>query len=342
MERRLSSYTGCLLGLAAGDGLGHGPERVNGYLSVSAYTQMAAYACNGLLVGLTRGQLTGSMAPPVRYIALALREWAGKQLWRQTGPSLCWISRSPRLDYRRCDEPELLDALAAGELGTMEDHASALAGPGALMTAAAVALFYDPERMPRREFRRLGAEAAALTHGDPESFLAGACFSYILSRILWNGETGFEKLCREASGMLRTRFAGEYSQTRDLCRRLRELRSLKRRKEWTPEEALERIGSDTAAQVLTGALYLCTAGPGDFRDCLELAARWCPAGAAVTGALLGAARGEEAIPEQWLEELECETLLRELAGDLFGGCPMMKGSRIFDIEWDEKYNAAEL
>ena len=42
MERRLSAYTGCLLGLAAGDGLGHGPDRVNGFLSVSGYTQMAA------------------------------------------------------------------------------------------------------------------------------------------------------------------------------------------------------------------------------------------------------------------------------------------------------------
>ena len=341
MERRLSSYTGCLLGLAAGDGLGHGPERVNGFLSVSSYTQQAAYACCGLLVGLTRGQLTGTMAPPVRYIAMALTEWARHQLWRQEGPDLCWISRSPRLDYRRCAEPELLDALAAGELGTMEDHASALAGPGALMTAPAVGLFYDPARMPRREFRRLGAESAALTHGDPEAFLASAALSFVLGRILFDGETDFGKLTREAAGMLRTRFAGEYSRTRELCRKLRELRSLTLRKELGAEEALDRIGSDTAAQVLMGALYLCMAGPGDLRDCLELAARWSPAGAAVAGALLGAAMGEEAIPEQWLEELECETLLRELAADLFGGCPMMKGSRIFDIEWDEKYNTTD-
>ena len=231
MERRLSSYTGCLLGLAAGDGLGHGPERVNGFLSVSSYTQMAAYACCGLLVGLTRGQLTGTMAPPVRYIARALTEWARHQLWRQEGPDLCWISRSPRLDYRRCAEPELLDALAAGELGTMEDHASALAGPGALMTAPAVGLFYDPARMPRREFRRLGAESAALTHGDPEAFLASAALSFVLGRILFDGETDFGKLTREAAGMLRTRFAGEYSRTRELCQKLRELRSLTLRKD---------------------------------------------------------------------------------------------------------------
>lgn len=342
MDRRLSAYTGCLLGLAAGDGLGHGPERINGYLPVSSHTQQAAYACNGLLVGMTRGQLTGTMAPPVRYIALALQEWARLQLWRSEGRPLCWISRSARLDYRRCDEPELLDVLTAGKPGTMEDHASSLSGPAGLMTAAAVGLFYDPGRMPRREFRRLGAEAAALTHGDPETFLAGAALSYILSRILWDGERSIAKLCREASGMLRTRFSVEYRQTRGLCRKFRELRNLLNRKEWGPEEALARIGRDTAAQVLMGALYLCAAGPGDFQRCLEMAASWSAAGAAVTGAVLGAVHGEEAIPENWLEELECAGLLRELAEDLFGGCPMMRGSRVFDIEWDEKYHVTDL
>ena len=89
MERRLSAYTGCLLGLAVGDGLGHGPERLNGYLPVSSHTQQAAYACNGLLVGLTQGQLTGAMAPPVRYIARALQEWARQQLWQQQGAAVC-------------------------------------------------------------------------------------------------------------------------------------------------------------------------------------------------------------------------------------------------------------
>ena len=83
MERRLSSYIGCLLGLAAGDGLGQVSELLNGFLPTTAYTQMAAYACNGLLLGVTRGQLSGIMAPPVRYIAMALKEWAQLQLWRR-------------------------------------------------------------------------------------------------------------------------------------------------------------------------------------------------------------------------------------------------------------------
>ena len=159
---------------------------------------------------------------------------------------------------------------------------------------------------------------------------------------LWDGEENLDKLTREAAGMLRTRFGGEYRQTRDLGRRFKELRSLTRRKEWTAREALDSIGNDTAAQVLMGALYICMTASGDFEACMALASGWAPAGAAVAGAILGALGGEEAIPEALLEELECAEVLRELAGDLFGGCPMMKGSRIFDVEWDEKYNSADL
>ena len=79
-----------------------------------------------------------------------------------------------------------------------------------------------------------------------------------------------------------------------------------------------------------------------LEEAMALASDWAPAGAAVAGAILGVLGGEETIPEYLLEELECAEVLRELAGDLFGGCPMMKGSRIFDVEWDEKYNSADL
>lgn len=336
MERRLSSYTGCLLGLAVGDGLGQGPERINGFLSVSGYTQMAAYGCNGLLLGMTRGQLSGMMAPPVCYISEALREWADLQLWRQ-GELSCWISRSSRMEFRRCPEPEVLDKLAAGRTGTMEERIGTMDNPGALMTAPAVALFYDPERISRGELRRLGAEAAALTHGGPGAFLAAAALTHILSRIVFDGITDPERLSREAGMMLLRRFAREYHQTIRVMRLLKKARMLARDESISREDALAQLGRDTAAQALAGALYLCTVGT-DFAETLETAACWCPGGAAVAGAILGAIGGEEAIPAGWLEELECADVLRELGEDLFRGCPMMIGSKVFDIEWDEKYH----
>ena len=340
MDRRLTSYTGCLLGLAAGDGLGQGQERINGFLSVSGYTQMAAYGCNGLLLGLTHGQLSGAMAPPVRYIARALEEWARMQLWRQEMCS-CWISRSSRMEFRRCPEPEVLDTLAQGLTGTMEESVGSLDAPGALMTAVAAALFYDPERLRRRECLRLGAEAAALTHGVPDAFLTAAALTHILSRILFDGITDMERLSREAGVMLLRRFAREYPRAFRVMRLLKKARSLARSKTVSRAEALAQLGHNTAAQALAGALYICVV-EADFAQAVQTVSGECPGGAAVAGAILGAIHGEEAIPEKWLEELECADVLRELGEDMFRGCPMMMGNRVFDIEWDEKYAQGEM
>ena len=340
MDRQLSSYIGCLLGLAVGDGMSREP--VNGFLATTAYTQLAAYSCNGLLVGLTRGQISGTMAPPVRYAARALGEWAGRQLWRTETPVRCWISRSPRLDYRRCPEPEVLDVLRSGELGTMEDHDHALSGPCALMTPVAAGLFFDPERIPRREIQRLGAEIAALTHGDPAAFLSGAAVAHMISRMIFDGDRDVWKLSCQAGFILRRRFAREYPQASRVIGLLRQARTLSADETVSRTEALARLGSETADQVLASAVYCLLACGKDPERILLTAAGSSGAVSALAGAMLGAMYGEEAIPETWREQLECESVLRELAEDLYRGCPMMKGSRVFDIEWDEKYNTADL
>ena len=91
MALQQTSYRGCLLGMAVGDAMGYtvdnrslteiqedygpngllGYDLVNGYADVTSNTQLAAFTCNGLLFGLTRGQMTGKMAPFIKYIALA-------------------------------------------------------------------------------------------------------------------------------------------------------------------------------------------------------------------------------------------------------------------------------
>ena len=58
---------------------------------------------------------------------------------------------------------------------------------------------------------------------------------------------------------------------------------------------------------------------------------------AVTGAILGARLGEEALPDFYIDCLEPAEVLRELAYDLYTGCPMEKGNKLFDLDWDYKY-----
>ena len=107
-----SAYRGCLLGMAVGDAMGYtvdnrswqeiqedygpngllGYDLVNGYADVTSYTQLAAFTCNGLLFGLTRGQMTGRMAPFIKYVALSSREWAASQRpWGRPSRSYCWL-----------------------------------------------------------------------------------------------------------------------------------------------------------------------------------------------------------------------------------------------------------
>jgi ADP-ribosylglycohydrolase len=92
--------------------------------------------------------------------------------------------------------------------------------------------------------------------------------------------------------------------------------------------------------VLAGALYACLTCHGDFDAAMITAVNHSGRSAAVgaiTGAGLGARLGEEALPEFYLESLEPTQFLLELADDLFQGCPMEMGNRMFDDDWTGKY-----
>jgi ADP-ribosylglycohydrolase len=58
---------------------------------------------------------------------------------------------------------------------------------------------------------------------------------------------------------------------------------------------------------------------------------------AITGVLLGAAQGEEALPEFYLDCLDCDHVIRELASDLHTAFPKGWQKRLFDDDWDRKY-----
>ena len=95
-----------------------------------------------------------------------------------------------------------------------------------------------------------------------------------------------------------------------------------------------------AATVLAGALYACLLSRGDFDTAMITAVNHSGRSAAVgaiAGAILGARLGEESLPEFYIECLEPAEVLRELADDLYDGCPMEMGNRLFDLDWDYKY-----
>ena len=107
-----------------------------------------------------------------------------------------------------------------------------------------------------------------------------------------------------------------------------------------PVDAMERLKCDTGAEVLAGALYAALLCEEDFDNAMVIAVNHSGRSAAVaalTGAILGAQLGEEILPDFYMDGLYIVDVLRELADDLYDGCPMEMGNKLFDLDWDYKY-----
>ena len=361
MALQQSAYRGCLLGMAVGDAMGntvdnrswqeiqedYGPngllgyDLVNGYADVTSYTQLAAFTCNGLLFGLTRGQMSGKMAPFIKYIALSNYEWACFQrAWGRPTRTYCWLGRKEALCRRRCMDTRMVETLTRKNLGTLETPTNNYSGPYGLTTAIGVGLFYDKDRMDQQEIDRLGAEAVALTHGNPTAFLSGAVLAHIMSKLLRRPDAPLKKVVLEAVEAMKEQFGHQYSQAFDIATLIRHAITYSESHGVRSSEVMERLVCDNAAQVLAGAVYACLVSGTDFDRAMIVSVNHSGRSAAVgaiTGAILGIRLGEEALPDFYIECLEPAEVLVELADDLYTGCPMERGNKLFDLDWDYKY-----
>ena len=357
----LENYRGALLGLAVGDAMGYtvdsrswaeiqedygphglmGYDLANGYAEISSYTQLAAFTCNGLLFGLTRGQMTGQMAPFIKYVALSSLEWAGSQRrWEKMPRTYCWLYRQPELCRRHCMDTRMLDTLENRHLGSLEEPQNYFYGPESLTTAVGVGLFYHPDRMKRKECDFLGAEAVALTHGNPSAFLAGFALSHIVGRLIRKPDLPLKTVVKEACDHVKDEFGHQYSQAFELCNLLKMAVSLSENPYQNPVEVMEKLQCCSGSQVLAGAIYACLVSDKDFDTAMIIAVNHSGRSAAVgavAGAILGLRLGDQALPSFYLECLEPAEILQELAYDLHGGCPMEMGNKLFDLDWDRKY-----
>ena len=234
----------------------------------------------------------------------------------------------------------MLTTLSRETLGTLEEPVGRSDHPSALTEVVPVALLAQVLDLPEDELNRLGAEAVALTHGDPVAFLTGAALTHAMGQILRSPEMTIAQRVQDTIDAIQLQFGREYGQTTKLWELLHLALVLAESDTITQAEAMEQLRCRTAPEVLAGAVYACATCHGDFDAAMITAVNHSGRSAAVgaiTGALLGLALGEDALPEFYLECLEPTDVLRELADDLFHGCPMDLASSLFDDDWDRKY-----
>lgn len=359
-EKYLDTIRGCLIGGAAGDALGYpvefldydailkeyGPEGIRSYrldpstekALVSDDTQMSLFTANGLLVGQTRGILRGISAQPRYYVYLAYLDWLETQRGIEHGERITWISKLPELWNCRAPGATCLDALSSGEQGSTEHRINHSKGCGGVMRVAPVGLFmrFQEDKTVDME----GAEIAALTHSHSLGFMPAAFLTHVLKKIVEHEDrANLSEVISVAEEMIRELFP-ERKHLGAFCD-LIEKAVLLSKNQAKDEENIPMIGSGWCGdEALAIALYCALRHENDFSGAITAAVNHSgdsDSTGAITGNIVGALVGYEAIDEKWKKDLELRDTILEMSEDLCYGCLMKENDDFRDESWLSKY-----
>ena len=323
-------------------------DPVSGTTRISDDTQMTLFTANGLLVGDTRMALRGIGAQPHDYVSRAYQDWLITQRTsapaRDTHASICWLIDIPALYRCRAPGNTCLSALTQQQgqpplesyIGHPQNHSK---GCGGVMRVAPLGVSRYAA-VPIEALDREGAELAAITHGHSLGYMPAAVLTHILHRIVYpeQAQTLLQIVC-EARDTVRALFAGdkhldELTTRIDLAIRLADNDD--------PDLAnIHRLGEGwVAEETLAIAVYCALRHADDFSAGIIAAVNHCgdsDSTGAVTGNILGALLGYDAIDKAWTRDLELRDVILELADDL-ARCPeCLQDRRGVDRGWAQKY-----
>ena len=355
---------GSLFGGAVGDALGYPVEFLrsreifkrygekgiceyrleNGQALISDDTQMSLFTACGLLYGDTRYRMRGMGAPMETYIYADCLDWLSTQRGGEPEEKVSWLCNVPALYSLRAPGNTCLAALGSGQMGTMEKPFNNRKGCGGVMRVAPVALFCKNtgEKDRIKAIDKLGAAAAAITHGHPLGWLPSAALVHVISRLVYGGCTygqDLRDILQECEDTLLDLFGdGEDMQKLFHLIALAEKLAENDRPD---VENIEKLGGGwVAEETLAIALYCCLRYPDDFDKALIASVNHggdSDSTGAVAGNIMGAICGYDSIGEKWKDRLELKDVILEIADDLTDGCRMSEFSEYRDEKWEHKY-----
>ena len=362
---------GSLVGGAAGDALGYAVEFIgekqifakygeNGITSyeknrhtgkalISDDTQMTLFTANGLLLGSTRDKLRGGSSDMRNYVIMSYQNWLLTQeisfQERKKMPGIVsWLMEVPELYSLRAPGNACLSSLRYRR----ENHISAeysieqpinnSKGCGGVMRAAPVGLWRGDV-----DIKKLDKEAAyiaAITHGHSLGYMPAAVLAHIVNRLVYpKKEMTLKEIVLEANQTNEMLFEGdkhlkELSDLIDLAVELSENTD-------NDLDNIHRLGEGwVAEETLAIAIYCSLRYQNDFSAALIASVNHkgdSDSTGAVTGNILGALIGYDAIDQKWKTDLELLDVILEISDDLARGCPISKSSSSVDKDWERKY-----
>lgn len=375
-EINLDKIRGSLTGGAVGDALGYavefwGEEQIfgkygergiteyeldsfTGKALISDDTQMTLFTANGLLVGDTRGAMRGIQGWPRHYVAQAYQDWLYTQecpfdkqkIQDRRGNYSCrsWLADVPELYSSRAPGNTCLSALSAQKNGKdfvndyVKEPQNQSKGCGGIMRVAPVALNYKHMEMGTLDME--GAQIAAITHGHSLGYMPAAIVTHIINCIVFGEE---KKTLKNIVIEARDKVAEIFREDRHL-KELTDIIDLAIELSGNEADDLDnihRLGEGWVAEETLGiALYCALRHQDDFSAGVISAVNHkgdSDSTGAVTGNILGALLGYDAIEEKWKTNLELIDVIIEMADDLCHGCQMSEFGHYEDPDWIRKY-----
>lgn len=296
---------------------------------ISDDTQMTLFTACGLLNAEAQGKA------PKRAICDAYLEWLFTQDGCKKRPTDCWISALPELNNCRAPGNTCLTALQAILQGR-EPHNNSK-GCGGIMRTAPVALYGAVWKdMPEGEAPEgrianindvdtLAADAAEITHQHPLGWLPSALEAHVIYRLLQNEcptVADFQAYLAEGYEAMAALYP-DYTGSINELRRLTDLALRLVDSPASDVENIETIGEGWVGEEALAMAIYCTAKYFDnFEQAMIASVNHCgdsDSTGAVTGNLLGAAIGYEAIPQHFKDDLELHDVILHVADDLWRG-----------------------
>lgn len=294
-------------------------EQQSGKAVVSDDTQMTLFTANGLLnakrqkIGMKYG------------ICLAYIEWYLTQIGKKSGKYKdCWISSIPELNHRRAPGNTCMTSL--NDIYRGKDPINSSKGCGGVMRIAPIPLYAAVDgRMDILDADRLAGDAAEITHQHPLGFIPAALMSHVIYRLALDVNPTRESMIeyiREGMGKLDDLFPQHHLENLEMMGMAKAAIDLTSN-DRTDLQNIKALGEGwTGEEALAIALYCALKHFDSFEEAMIASVNHggdSDSTGAVTGNILGAALGYEAIPQFFKDDLEMHDLILHMADDLYCG-----------------------
>lgn len=305
-----ASLSGCLFGLALGDALGAAVE----FLRIDEIFD--EYGDNGITeLDDWRGFPPGSYTDDTQ-MSLATAQAcieAGERLHSDDTATLVpvfhrhyltWFETQRDPEHARAPGMTCLSSLRSGNIGTPDHPLNSSKGCGGVMRVAPIGLVMSPERA-----FDLGVRAAAITHGHPSGYYSAGAMAELVAHLL--AGVRLEHAVHQVRDTL-----VEHSCTEETVAAIDRAVHMVNR-DFTDLVGIQELGEGwVGEEALAIALFCALRHPADWTQGVIAAVNHSgdsDSTGSISGAILGATLGIEAIPHEWVGAVENRAGIEALA-----------------------------